>query len=225
MSPKIDSMHFVFWFKQGSFGLAQTKFADFLNKFSDLIAWSQYILPLGEEVNWDAPIMSLDWQNTRIVISKERLNVFFENQETWWDLSRFTDLIKQIYQKISNENVFGIDWIGLITYNQLQDVKRPQIGTYFLDYLNREKRKDFLNWEGIKANIRLERKKDLSIGRCNCIINLIDAKKTNNEDISILMFDINTKPQTEFLMNDDNLNKFLVAYQEERDLSLKLFDE
>lgn len=225
MNPKIDSMHFVFWFRPWSFGLAQTKFADFLTKFADLIEWSQYILPLDEEIAWDAPIMSLDWKDTKIVVSKERLNVFFEDQKRWGDLHQFMELIKQIYQKFKDEMIFEIDWIGFITYNHLEDVEPSTNWTYFLDYLNRDKRSDFLSWEWIKTNIRIEKRKELSIGKCNYIINVIDAKrKDNEEDISIFMFDMNTKVQTQFIMNEDNLNMFLSVYEDERTLSLNLFN-
>jgi len=225
MNPKIDSMHFVFWFKPGSFALAHNKFVDFLSKFSNLVEWSQYILPLEEEVNWDFPIMSLDWKDTRIVVSKERLNVFFEDQKNWGDLHQFMELIKQIYQKFKDEMIFEIDWIGFITYNHLQDIEKPTNWTYFIDYLNRDKRGDFLSWEWVKTNIRIEKKKDLSIGKCNYIINTIDAKiKDNEENISVFMFDINTKAQTQFIMNEDNLNNFFSVYEDERSLSLNLFN-
>lgn len=233
MEVKIDSMHFVFWFKQWSFAIPQTKFADFLNKFADLIIdGSQYILPINEEAPWDISIMSLDWKDTRIVISKDRLNVFFENHENWWDLSVFLTLIKKIYWIIQLEEQkewIKIWWIWFVTYNHLQDISKPLIWSYFLDFLDKEKWSNFLDWDWVNLNIRLEQKKELEIGKCNFIINIMDVKTNNKEleseekNIPLLVFDMNTKPKLDFTMNEANLDLFFSVYQKERQSTFKLF--
>lgn len=234
MNPKIDSMHFVFWFEPKSFAIPPTKFADFLNNFSGLIAdWSPYILPISDEAPIEAPIMSLSWSDNKIVISKDRFNVFFENQNQWWDLSVFFELVKKIYEKIKIEEQkewVKIKRIGFITYNQLVDFPISEDNdSYFLDFLNRGKRNGFIDWKWVKINIRIEKKKELSIGICNYIINILDVKKevveetTEEKKIPLLMFDINTKPVEKFIINETTLNDFFSVYEEQRNLSLNLF--